>query len=73
MHHFKAKSVENLNCYATFRNVLETNYMPFKTGYPNLSFFVFLSLYTARPSFEDYRQVNFVHSGLQNESLQVTI
>ena len=33
----------------------------------------FLSLYTARPSFEYYRQVNFVHSGLQDESLQVTI
>ena len=33
----------------------------------------FLSLYTARPSFEYYRQVYFVHSGLQDESLQVTI
>ena len=33
----------------------------------------FLSLYTARPSFEYYRQVFFVHSGLQDESLQVTI
>ena len=32
-----------------------------------------LSLYTARPSFEYYRQVYFVHSGLQDESLQVTI
>ena len=40
-----------------------------------LSFFhsFFLSLYTARPSFEYYRQVYFVHSGLQDESLQVTI
>ena len=37
-----------------------------------LSFF-FLSLYTARPSFQYYRQVYFVHSGLQDESLQVTI
>ena len=37
-----------------------------------LSFF-FLSLYTARPSFEYYRQVYIVHSGLQDESLQVTI
>ena len=36
-----------------------------------LSFF--LSLYTARPCFEYYRQVYFVHSGLQDESLQVTI
>ena len=27
-------------------------------------FFFFLSLYTARPSFEYYRQVYFVHSGL---------
>ena len=36
-------------------------------------FFLFLSLYTARPSFEYYRQVYFVHSGLQDESLQVTI
>ena len=36
-----------------------------------LSFF--LSLYTARPSFEYYRQVYFVHSGLQDVSLQVTI
>ena len=35
--------------------------------------FFFLSLYTARPSFEYYRQVYFVHSGLQDESLQVTI
>ena len=33
----------------------------------------FLSLYTARPSFEYYRQVYFVHSRLQDESLQVTI
>ena len=33
----------------------------------------FLSLYTARPSFEFYRQVYFEHSGLQDESLQVTI
>ena len=33
----------------------------------------FLSQYTARPSFEYYRQVYFVHSGLQDESLQVTI
>ena len=33
----------------------------------------FLSLYTARPSFEYYRQVYLVHSGLQDESLQVTI
>ena len=37
----------------------------------NISFF--LSLYTARPSFEYYRQVYFVHSGLQDENLQVTI
>ena len=28
---------------------------------------------TARPSFEYYRQVYYVLSGLQNESLQVTI
>ena len=35
--------------------------------------FLFFSLYTARPSFEYYRQVYFVHSGLQDESLQVTI
>ena len=33
----------------------------------------FLSLYTARPSFEYYRQVYFVNSGLQDEILQVTI
>ena len=32
-----------------------------------------LSLYTARLSFEYYRQVNFVNSGLQDEILQVTI
>ena len=38
----------------------------------NLLFF-FLSLYTARPSFEYYRQVYFVHSRLQDESLQVAI
>ena len=36
-----------------------------------ISFF-FLSLYTARPSFEYYRKVYFVHSGLQDESLQGT-
>ena len=30
-------------------------------------------LYTARPSFEYYRQVYFVHSGLQDESLQVIV
>ena len=36
------------------------------------SFFFFLTLYTARPSFKYYRQVYFVHSGLQDESLQVT-
>ena len=33
----------------------------------------FLSRYTARPSFKYYRQVYFVYSGLQDESLQVTI
>ena len=33
----------------------------------------FLSLYTARPSFEYYRQVYFVHSRLQDESPKVTI
>ena len=32
----------------------------------------FLSLYTARLSFEYYQQVYFVHSGLQDESIQVT-
>ena len=34
--------------------------------YSAYSFFLlfFLSLYTARPSFEYYRQVYFVHSGL---------
>ena len=32
----------------------------------SLSFF--LSLYTARPSFEYYRQVYFVHSGLQDKA-----
>ena len=37
------------------------------------TFHFFLTLYTARPSFEYYRQVFFVHSGLQEESLQVTI
>ena len=36
-------------------------------------FHSFLSLYTARPSFEYYRHVYFVHLGLQDESLQVTI
>ena len=33
----------------------------------------FRSLYTARPSSEYFRQVYFVHSRLQDESLQVTI
>ena len=33
----------------------------------------FISLYTARPSCEYYRQVYFVHSTLQDESLQITI
>ena len=37
----------------------------------NLS--LFFSLYSARPSLEYYQQVYFVHSGLQDESLQVTI
>ena len=35
--------------------------------------FFYLSLYTARPSCEYYQQVYFVHSGLQDESLQVTM
>ena len=35
------------------------------------AFSFFLSLYTARPSFEYYRQVYVVHSGLQDESVQV--
>ena len=39
----------------------------------NSFFSFFLSLYTARTSFEYYRQMYFVHSGLQDESLQVTI
>ena len=38
-----------------------------------LGSFFFLSLYTARPSSEYYRHVYFVHPGLQDESLQVTI
>ena len=33
----------------------------------------FFSLNTAKPSFEYYQQVYFVYSGLQDESLQVTI
>ena len=44
-----------------------------KTIIPSLVLVLSLSLYTARPSFEYYRQVYFVHSGLQDESLQVTI
>ena len=44
----------------------------------NSIFYIFhidflLSLYTARPSFEYYRQVYFVHSGLKDQNLQVTI
>ena len=38
-------------------------------AYYNYIPFLSLSLYTARPSFEYYRQVYFVHSGLQDESL----
>ena len=38
-----------------------------------LAWSFFLSLYSVKPSFEYYRQVYFVHSGLQDESLQVTI
>ena len=49
-----------------------TTYLLVKKG-KGLLFSFFLSLYTARPSFEYYRQVYFVHSGLQDESLQVTI
>ena len=37
------------------------------------SFLFFLSLYTAKPSFEYYLEVYFVHSVLQDESLKVTI
>ena len=37
------------------------------------SYLSFLSLCTARPSFEYHRQVYFVHSRLQDESLQETI
>ena len=33
----------------------------------------FLSLYTARPSFEYYRQVYFVHPGLQDERMRVKL
>ena len=33
----------------------------------------FLSLYTTRPSCEYYLQVYFVHYGLQDENLQITI
>ena len=43
--------------------------IPILTIFKNIFFF----LYTARPSFEYYRQVYFVHSGMQDESVQVTI
>ena len=51
-------------------NLRMDNAQRMKTDH-NSSFF--LSLYTARPSYEYYQQVYFVHSGLQDESLQVTI
>ena len=44
--------------------------IPILTIFKDISFF---SLYTARPSFEYYWQVYFVYSGLQDESVQVTI
>ena len=50
---------------------IQTNLTVLRCHVKTISFF--LSLYTARPSFEYYRQVYFVHSGLQDESLQVTI
>ena len=36
-----------------------------------LKMFTFFYIYTARPSCEYNRQVHFVHSRLQDESLQV--
>ena len=45
----------------------------FYREYIKIEYILFLSLYTARPSFDYYRQMYFVHSGLQDESLQVTI
>ena len=48
------------------------NLQPIKPNRGSL-FSFFVSLYTARPSCEYYRQVYLVHSGLQDESLQVTI
>ena len=39
----------------------------------NVSFFLSFSIYCLALAFEHYRQVYIVHSGLQDESLQVTI
>ena len=38
-----------------------------------LLFFLSFSIYCLALAFEHYRQVSIVHSGLQDESLQVTI
>ena len=39
----------------------------------NIFFFLSFSIYCLALAFEHYRQVYIVHSGLQDESLQVTI
>ena len=47
-----------------------------KEPYGNLdmvTFFLSFSIYCLALAFEHYRQVYIVHSGLQDESLQVTI
>ena len=41
--------------------------------FSDLSFFLSFSMYCQALAFEHYRQVYIVHSGLQDESLQVTI
>ena len=70
MRDFDARTVRSFTRGDANFTMADTCMMPWP-GHSHLSFF--LSLYTARPSFEYYRQVYFVHSGLQDESLQVTI
>ena len=53
---------------ASEKNVVEVSEMP-----RFLSFFLSFYIYCLALAFEHYRQVYIVHSGLQDESLQVTI
>ena len=76
-------TLSSTRCHFSNTGLSKTRIMGPRDGVGLLSFFLatqaqhqylfFLFLYTARPSCEYYRQVYFVHSRLQDESLQVTI